>query len=537
MNDPDTPGVPIEPVLPLHEIQGIAVPGFFKPHQTLLGLTLPSRQAVLNFRQLLSGWPISNGEETLLDRRHHREREQGRRGAKTEEFKAAVLTAVGFTYAGLSKLTPSAWMIPSEAYRVGLAVRSALLGDPTEPGSKGHPAHWKVGGPDNPVDAMFILAGNERSPVDDEARRLRERLIGWGVEIVYEEAGDVRSDLKGHEHFGFDDGVSQPGIRGRTNVAPNDFITPRHIGKAEPEAHLFGFPGQDLIWPGEIVLGHPSTSPDPLIPGVTTAPIPTWTQNGSFLVFRRLQQDVGLFWRTMRDKAQALNTVSGFAGMTAERLAALLVGRWASGAPINRVPLADNSDLGNRRLANNHFRFDSDSAMLPLKSGYRDPFPLAKADPAGVTCPWAAHIRKVNTRDSASDLGGRDSTYMRRILRVGVPFGEPLEDKYATLDQDPLQGDRGLLFLCVQSSIEQQFEFLVSRWMGDASRPKMPGGHDMLVGQNDTPGEGRMRRCVLFGERAQQALLEIDAQWIMPTGGEYFFLPSLTSLRKVLASS
>ena len=141
-------------------------------------------------------------------------------------------------------------------------------------------------------------------------------------------------------------------------------------------------------------------------------------------------------------------------------------------APVNRVPEGDNPKLGDDQYANNHFRFDSDATALPLQSASEDSFPQSKADPAGITCPWAAHIRKVNTRDSGSDTGGRDSTYARRLLRVGVPFGKPLKNRYAQTKDDPQKGDRGLLFLSIQASIEDQFEFLAARWMGDPSRPR-----------------------------------------------------------------
>jgi deferrochelatase/peroxidase EfeB len=220
--------------------------------------------------------------------------------------------------------------------------------------------------------------------------------------------------------------------------------------------------------------------------------------------------------------------------MTDEKLASRLVGRWLSGAPVNRVPQKDDQNLGKNKLANNHFRFDSDARAYTLTSPFVDKFPQSMADPAGLRCPWAAHIRKVNTRDSASDTGGRDSTYARRILRIGIPFGKPLRNPYATIKNDPQKGDRGLLFLSIQASIEDQFEFLMARWMGDPSRPKMPGGHDILVGQNDDPGEGRERRCALFGSGAQQATVATRAQWIVPTGGGYFFVPSMTALREVI---
>jgi deferrochelatase/peroxidase EfeB len=236
----------------------------------------------------------------------------------------------------------------------------------------------------------------------------------------------------------------------------------------------------------------------------------------------------------MKAEAERLAMQPGFEKLTAERLAALLVGRWPSGAPVNRVADAANEKMGDNSYANNHFRFDSDTPALKLVAGAEDPFSqTAKADPVGVTCPWAAHIRKVNVRDSASDMGGTIATYNRRILRVGVPFGDSLEDRYATDAQDSNAGNRGLLFLSIQTSIEEQFEFLQARWMNDPSRPKMPGGHDMIVGQNAAVPDG-IRRCVIFGEDFAQAEVKAALQFVVPTGGGYFFVPSISALKELV---
>jgi Dyp-type peroxidase family len=526
-----------EPVLPMSDIQGIAVPGFLKPHQTLLGIQIPGEpEAITAFKGLLRDFvgEIATAAQTLDDRRQHR---AAGRAQQRRSMVAPPLVAIAFGFTGLRKLTPGTMDLPGEAFRQGLAARSAYLGDPPDPTDEGNPAKWVVGSPGEELDALVVVAGDDRDSVDKRALAVSDLLRGAGMKVAYEEKGDIRDDDPGHEHFGFDDGISQPGIRGRASDGAGDFITERHIAESdEPNHSLFGYPGQDLVWPGVLLLGHPATSPDPLVPGLPSPATPEWSRNGSFLVFRRLRQDVGLFWRTMRDRAAELSKLPGFEGMTEEKLASLIVGRWPSGAPVNRVPQADNPPLGEQPSANNHFRFDSDASILKLKSGYQDPFDQSKADPAGITCPWAAHIRKVNTRDSGSDTGGRDSTYSRRLLRVGVPFGKSLKDRYAQKPADPDQGERGLLFLSIQASIEDQFEFLMARWMGDPSRPKMPGGHDLLVGQNDAPGESRERRCTLFGSGLQQTAIATNAQWIIPTGGGYFFVPSLSALREVLAA-
>jgi len=526
---------PEEPVLDMADIQGIAVPGFFKPYQTLLGVRYTrAPQPIDALKQFLRKLApdIATAAATLRDRRQHR----GATPAAKRAPRSPPLIAIGFSYQGLLGLTPGASEIPSLAFKNGLARRSALLGDPTDPADPGNPVNWKVGQPNKELDILIIIAGNGRAGVARRAHTIERALAGIKAHVIRQD-GNVRDDVpgqKGHEHFGFDDGVSQPGIRGRATARATDFITERHIDRSEfPAAALFGYPGQDLVWPGEFVIGYPQTGPDPLIPGPVLAPQPSWTRNGSFLVYRRLRQDVGLFWRTMRAEAARLARLPGFANLDDVELAAKLVGRRLSGAPVNRTPAGDDPALGGDQLANNHFRFDSDTPQLTLVGG-KDGFPPAKADPIGSVCPLAAHIRKVNTRDSPSDTGGRSSTYERRILRVGVPFGPSATDRYAvSRSHGP---DRGLLFLSIQSSIEEQFEFLQARWMNDDSRPKSPSGNDMVVGQNAPTADG-VRRCSIFGSGLQQSAVEATGQFVIPTGGGYFFVPAIGALVSVIAAS
>jgi Dyp-type peroxidase family len=531
---------PVEPVLDLEDIQGLIVPGFNKPHVRLIGVRYAASQA-FDVRKFLGRFAseISSAGETLVNRRSFRalKRAQGVRHPQPQ--KVAVFTALAFSYQGLSKLKPSASGFESQAFKLGLAARSPLLGDPLDAENEGNVANWIVGKPGVESDALFIVAGDDHMLVRDRGEKLTRDLVNeLRVTIAYEEEGNVRADLPGHEMFGFDDGVSQPGPRGRASSDPEDFVTERYVDPTTiPDAWLFGKPGQDLVWPGEFVFGYPSTSPDPLVPGRVASEGPPWTRNGSFLVFRRLRQDVGLFWTTMQKEAERLGALPGFERFDDVKVASRVVGRWPSGAPVNRVPAADDPALGANPSANNSFKFSADGVKLPLTHG-DDPYALSKADPAGIVCPWAAHIRKVNTRDSGSDMGGRDSTYNRRILRRGIAFGRPPANRYAPQPAPvPLPEQRGLLFLSVQTSIEEQFEFLQARWMNDPSRPKMPGGHDLLVGQNPATGQSRMRKCVLFGAQLEQTTLRTDAQWVIPTGGGYFFLPSISALKGELGDA
>jgi deferrochelatase/peroxidase EfeB len=284
---------------------------------------------------------VATAAETLKDRRAHRQivaslraARAGRRAPRQRAADREVLVAVAFSAQGLVKLTPGAAEIPSPAFQGGMVARAALLGDPRGPETEGHPANWVVGKLGDELDLLIVVAGDERAPVTAEAGSIMQRLTGIGVRVASQD-GDVRGGAAaGHEHFGFDDGVSQPGIRRRASAVPDDFITDRYIdGSDIPAAWLYGYQGQDLVWPGEFVLGYPATSPDPLVPGPPSAAWPAWTRNGSFLVYRRLRQDVGLFWRTMRDEAGRLAKLDGFQGLTDDRLAARA---WSDGGRVAR---------------------------------------------------------------------------------------------------------------------------------------------------------------------------------------------------------
>jgi Dyp-type peroxidase family len=514
---------PLEPLLDVRDIQGIAAPGFFKPYQTLIGLRYPrTDRGAADFQRVARSLEVADCATTLADRRAHR---------NNASLVAPPLLAIAFGYRGLYDLTPGATQFQSEAFKIGMPGRSAMLGDPEDKISKGAPANWVVGAPGAELDALVVIAGDTRTTVDDQAENIRNRFADIGVETLSQQGG-VRPDLPGHEHFGFDDGVSQPGIRGRASDAHDDYLTPRHVSEEQfPAFALYGYPGQDLVWPGEFVIGYPRTSPDPLIAGPVEEASPGWTRNGSFLVYRRLAQDVQGFWLAIRAEADRLSKVPGFEGLDAVTLASKLVGRWPSGAPLSRAPERDDEKLGKDPLANNHFRFDSDTPTLRLR-GVEDSFAPAKADPVGFGCPLAAHIRKLNTRDAPSDMGGRSSTYERRLLRVGVPYGPPAKEKFTPPTRD--EPERGLLFLSIQTSIEEQFEFLQARWINDQARPKAPSGNDMIVGQN-VATQGGVRHAIVFGKGLQAAEVRMRHQYVIPTGGGYFFVPSLGALRTVIA--
>jgi hypothetical protein len=132
-----------------------------------------------------------------------------------------------------------------------------------------------------------------------------------GLTVLLSERGDtLPGQLAGHEHFGFKDGISQPGIRGARSTVSGDEITPRYLAADDPHAALFGKPGQPLVWPGQFLLGEPRQDPqDPKVPAPASTAFPQWARLGSYVVVRRLAQDVVGFWDWMGSAAAAVEKI------------------------------------------------------------------------------------------------------------------------------------------------------------------------------------------------------------------------------------
>jgi Dyp-type peroxidase family len=308
---------------------------------------------------------------------------------------------------------------------------------------------------------------------------------------------------RGHEHFGFKDGISQPFIDGLT-AAPNR-------------------KGSDVIAPGEVLIGYPDVDgnisgkptplPTPGQPGYNPTPppppaaLPDWADNGTFLVYRRLQQNVGGF-------QQFLQSQSGPLSLPDEAVGAKLVGRWASGAPLERVP-GEHTD---RDPAAGDPAATHPELLSPAKI---NAFTYQQQDADGHLVPRAAHIRKTNPRDENPPDPGVVAHH--RILRRGIPYGEDFtagEPDYPASGPVPAGQDRGLLFICYQASIDDGFEFVQQPWANTATFPQDGDGQDPIISQNSDP------RTATIPPHGPVSM----PQWVTTTGGDYFFSPSLAAL-------
>ena len=420
--------------------------------------------------------------------------------------------SIAFTYDGLAALGLSVAALGSfpPEFREGVASpeRSRILGDTGDSA----PEHWELGGPDNAaIHAMLILSAATREDLDAWVSDLREgiRATAGGV-IEHEGIAQYGSRLPGDaEHFGFFDGIAQPkfvGIKGE-GLYSGEFI----LGYE----NQYGFHPVSPVVPDE-------DDPEGILPASANPyhhadGLRDLGFNGSFVVYRKLEQDVAGFWRTLQEESARL--VGKADPKVMVWLAAKMVGRWPSGAPLALAPDADRPGL---RI---------------------DDFLYAGLDPDGARCPFGSHIRRTNPRDQIGPAGPTQSLHMserHRIIRRGKSYGLPLFDPAVLTQADnpealrailDMQDDgqpRGLHFLCVNANIKSQFEFIQQAWVNNPGFSGLSDNRDPITGDAD-PDSAPSVMLIPFHDRVlRTASLP---RFVTVRGGAYLFMPGLTALR------
>jgi Dyp-type peroxidase family len=207
---------------------------------------------------------------------------------------------------------------------------------------------------------------------------------------------------------------------------------------------------------------------------------------GSYFVFRKLEQNVKGFKQKEEELAEALH----LDGHDAERAGALLVGRFEDGTPVTL-----QGAEGMRHPIPNGFTFQDDGK--------------------GLRCPFQAHIRKVNPRTKEANA--------HRITRRGIPYGS----RKADFSDRPVK-DVGLLFMCYQQRIEDQFEVMQAHWANDPDFGKPGSGLDPIIGQGLRTEQEYAFKWGKDGK--EKGKFNFDP-FVKMRGGEYFFAPSISFLK------
>ena len=405
------------------DVQGNIVPGFNKDHQEFLFLRFDD--GLSGAREWLS-WlapKLASMEEVLHFRAEFRALRL-RLGVR-EPGMSSTWTCVAFSHDGLRALVgDEAAAFGDHSFRQGLSARADYLGDPTDPAHRGHPSRWVVGGPDNEARRAGDRGCGPRGRPRPSGRGGPRRSRWARADVHLPSNAATPAGTAGRPRALRLQGRRLPtrcaGAPGRAGRLPQPSLL---VAEDDPHADLFAKPGQPLVWPGQFLLGESRQDPqDPLQPAAAAATFPAWAARGSYLVCRRLRQDVVAFWDFAASVAERLDLPPVNVRVDA-------VGRWPSGAPLLRTPAGDDLELAGDEFANNHFLFDDETRPSVLEGieGYGgDQHPRAAGDVFGHICPHAAHIRKVNPRDSATDFGAPADTVMRLMLRRGIPFGAPI---------------------------------------------------------------------------------------------------------------
>ena len=487
---------PLEPALgslETHDIQGLVFSGYRRlVHSTYVLLRI-------DHPELARRWLI-NLMPRITDARER---------SKPEIEQQRLAYNVAFTWDGLRSLglTDAALGQFSEVFQEGLAPghgshRSRVLGD----SGLNSPDHWNWGTGGARADILLMIFAKEK---DELLAEVRAQVTAFtcrpaGVEVA-QLSGQLLLDEKDapdarltREHFGFVDGISQPDIEGSTR--------PGRQGKAD-----------DVLKPGEFLLGY-TANDGTVTPGI---PMPAihdqhrmlpmvpeqpdrrdFGRNGTYLVLRQLAQDVSAFRRSTARAAGASDWATGSA--TAEQAAARMVGRWRDGTPL----MAHNS---------------SDHGASARAAADASQFGFAN-DQHGFGCPIGSHIRRANPRDSLQPDSSvaLNSANRHRLLRRGRPYGDPLPPASARDDGK----ERGMVFICLNSDIERQFEFVQQNWINNPSFGGLYAERDPVMGTVSATGGSLTVQANAVRER-----INGFGQFVTVKGGDYFFLPGMSALR------
>jgi Dyp-type peroxidase family len=391
--------------------------------------------------------------------------------------KPASTLNIGLSYAGLAALelpAPILAKLPS-VFREGMWRRAGLLGDDAE----AFDSLWRSGR----VHLWFSVHARDLESLRERVSIVCTRASSRVELLDYVDRGQrLPGDV---EHFGFPDGISNPrvddGMGGPT--APGNGIR-TVAGAYRPFA------------PGEFLLGHADESGELSGEGLP----PRLVENGTFVVYRKLEQDVLGFRRYVSETARR-------AGESPEFIAAKLMGRWQNGLPLaaasSQLTAAGGAPANDVAVNLNDF-------------GYG-------ADAQGSGCPLGAHIRRANPRDANgySMLSDR-----HRLLRRGISYGPALPRSADS--HDPEYEERGLLFIAMNANLERQFEYVQRHWLNDGASARQNRDRDPVCGAH--PGPAKLVIQADPSTRRPPLICSDLPRFVTARGGEYFFLPSMRAL-------
>ncbi|THU91463.1 Dyp-type peroxidase [Dendrothele bispora CBS 962.96] len=323
------------------------------------------------------------------------------------------------------------------------------------------------------------------------------------------------------EHFGWRDGISQPALKGIAHSKP----------------------GQRIVNSGVTIMGYPG---DPVHDNNNAIARPEFTKDGSFMVFRKLEQNV-LFLEDYVNKnwlsipAEPTKDVTLTEEQRKKLFAARMVGRFKSGVPLALSPYIEDTAYLDPEKINN---FDY-------------------TEPQG-RCPFSAHVRKTAPRN-LQPVVGKEYLDASMIVRAGIPYGDEISsqerEEWKTYTDDQKENavcPRGLLFVCYQSSIDNGFYRQTTGFANNdffpltGLVPQKTGQDPILGGPKPVTGtsgttdifqEGEVTLDLINNHNEKYEVAGIAKKvvesatsfeqkfFVTSRGGDYYFVPSISTVK------
>jgi len=394
---------------------------------------------------------------------------------------------IGITWPGMTALeikdrVPTVSFKSFGAFTAGAAKRAERVGDI----GTSAPQHW-IGGFGTDNDHVLVTL-HAISP--DAMALYSDRLVGLFAEgnafrEIWRGDGMALMDMKDGKpvptskvHFGYTDGISMTTIHG----GPERY-TPDHQQPCEPWLFVLRDDAENYFVPEPRELGL----------------------NGSFACFKMAMTDVVGFEDFLQSNKDNIDP---------ELLAAKICGRWRNGVPLALSPETDSPSGGiSPEELNNYEYVNADGS----------------GDPKGLRCPVGAHMRRINPRGQPvtgqNQPGGSNNTH--RLIRRGMPYGPTYDPK------QPYDGiERGLMGYFINSSLENQYEFVLSQWVNDsefAGAVRLhPKSKDPMIG-----AQNAAESIFVIPQANGTPPIKVTgfSSFVTTKAAAYCFLPSITALK------